>query len=362
MVFLGVRINFILFWIVLGVLAGIVFGAPILWKQLDRRDLARWNNPDSLRQASGVIYSCRPMLSYFDFQHGVWVQVPNAPEMLCWDIAGKTCVYHGYEGYTGEFVFISRMPEFRAIHKLSAKALINYEHISWQGIKRIAISPDESKVALLYPMDDVIVPKDTEGFYDAGSKCLILVLDTDTGETLARVSRWALGYDLCWMQDGRHLLFYSLDDTALFDHNATAAQMKGPRHIIHPGASGKFAGGLYSFDCITDEIKRFSDGYEPSLAVETGQILLRNGDEVRLLESDGRLSKRFRITNLGWHTLLVSPRGNLILAGIEPRSPHNKYDFVTVLAVNDPGLRHTIDDGSYYRGISFWTSYKWANE
>lgn len=358
---LGLGINICSHAVILSAQAGILFGPSCVGPYLDARNIAKWNNPELLRQAQGVIYSCRPELSYFDFQNAAWVPVPGAPTMTSWDICGETCVYHCYDGPVGEFLIISRMPDFRVVYKVRPKDLIKHEYDTWREIRRIAVSPDEKKVALLFDIGDIVAPKDDEGFYDLGPQCLIVVLDTGTGQEIARISRWALDYDFCWMQDAQRILYYTLDDTNLLDPGNVAALRKGRRYSPGRGTKSVFNAGLYSFDILSRETSRFSNGYGPALASETGQILVHDGNRVILLGPSGNEIERLRVSNLGYFRSIISPEGDYVLARIVPCNPYRQHDFITLIDMHAPDTRHIIDDEGPYKGPDSYRSvYTWV--
>lgn len=358
---LGVGINIVSYAMILSLPAGPMFWQSWIGPGLDAQHLVKWKNPDLLKRVRGTIYSCRPELSYFDFRREMWTPVPGAPSMTSWDICGETCVYHCYEDPAGEHLIISKLPDFRVVHKLHPKEFIQEEYDMWRAIRRIAISPDEKKVALLFDLGTLSVPDDDDGFYDLGPKCRIIVLDTDTGQEIACISRWALDYEFCWMQDARRILYYTLDDTALLDVGSAPTPEKGRRHSTGLGAESVFKAGLHSFDILSGETSRFSDGYAPSLASETGQILSRNGHYLILLGPNGNALKRVRVANLGHLQSIISPDGGYILARIMPHDPHRLHDFMTLIDLDVPGERHIIEEDGPYKGSeSYRSTYTWV--
>jgi len=226
--------------------------------------------------------------------------------------------------------------------------MVGHRYDTWQCITRVAISPDSATVAVLFRVGEVLAPRNNSSHYDVGQKSLIIFLDAASGQEIARTSRWGLNNDLCWMADARRILYYSLGDASLFE----PTQVQGnTSYGIAYAKDDAFKCGLYSFDIQTGETVRFADGYGPSLAAETGYLLVRNETEVRLLEPDGTLITRLEIPRLGHADTLIAPKGDFILAGIQPHTPFNQVGLTVLMPVNNPDLRHVMN--KEYRFYTF---------
>ena len=359
---LGLGINISSYGLIFALPVGFVSGTVFIGDHLDKQDLARWNHPELPGQLSGTLYSCKwehenERLWSYDAEGGRWVEVPNAPlmEPQVWDIEGDLCVYvlQSSSWDDDKKFCISTLPDFTVLHEFNPGEMVGRQYDTWQGIAKVAISPDGKTVAVLFRVGDVLAPRNNHSHYDVGEKNLIIILDATSGQEIARTSRWGLNTDLCWMADARRILYYSFDNASLFE----PTQVQGnTSYGIAYAKDDAFKGGLYSFDIHTGETVRFADGYGPSLAAETGQLLVRDEAALRLLEPDGTLVTRLEIPRLGHADTIISPRGDFILAGIQRHTPFNQVGLRVLLPVNNPDMRHVMDkEGLFY-------TFKWTRQ
>jgi len=356
---IGLGINIGSYGLIFALPVGLISGTVFIGDHLDKQDLARWNHPELPGLAAGTLYSCSrenedERLWFYDAEGGDWIEVPNSPRMepRVWDIEVGLCAYLGQSSDWDDDnkFYITKLPDFAVLHEFNPGAMVGRQYDTWQRITRVAISPDGKSVAVLFRVGEVLAPRNDWSHFDVGQKSLVLILDAASGEEIARSSRWGLNNDLCWMADTRRILYYSLDDAGLFE----PTQVQGSTSYgIGYAKDDTFKGGLYSFDIQTSETVRFADGYDPSLAAETGQLLVRDRTGLYLLEPDGTLVTRLEIPRLGLADTLISPRGDYILAGIQPHTLFDQVGLTVLMPVNNPDLRHVMN-----KDYRFYT-FKW---
>ncbi len=354
---IGLGINIGSYGLIFALPVGLISGTVFIGDHLDKQDLARWNHPELPGQVAGTLYSCSREDEYerlwsYDAEGGRWVEVPNSPRMepRVWDIEGDLCAYKSQSSDWNDDnkFYISTLPDFAVLHEFNPGEMVGHRYDTWQCITRVAISPDGGTIAVLFRVGEVLAPRNNSSHYDVGQKSLIIFLNAASGEEIARTKRWGLNSDLCWMAGSRRILYYSLDDAGLFEPTQVQGNIS---YGIGYAKDDAFKGGLYSFDIQTGETVRFADGYDPSLAAETGHLLVRDKTALYLLEPDGTLATRLEVPRLGLADTLISPRGDFILAGIQPHTLFDQVGMTVLMPVNNPDLRHVMN--KEYRFYTF---------
>lgn len=359
---LGLGINIGSYGLIFALPVGLISGTMFIGDHLDKQDLARWNHPELPGQVAGTLYSCsreheNERLWFYDVEVKRWAEVPNSPRMAprVWDIEVGLCAYLGQSSNWDDDnkFYITTLPDFAVLHEFNPGAMVGRQYETWQSITRVAISPDGTSVAVLFRVGEVLAPRNDGSHFDVGQKSLVLILDAASGEEIARTSRWGLNNDLCWMADARRILYYSLDDAGLFEPTQVQGNIS---YGIGYAKDDAFKGGLYSFDIQTGETVRFADGYDPSLAAETGHLLVRNEAALYLLEPDGTLVTRLEISRLGYADTVLSPRGDYILAGIRQHVIFAQNNVITLMPVNNTDTRHVIEKKGRFH------AFEWAQQ
>jgi hypothetical protein len=354
---LGCGINIASYAAVFVLEIGLLFGWLSYAGHLDKKELEQWKNPALLEQASGQIYATESAGS----RHGLrvcippssqWTTLTNCPSLdpNKWDVQGSTCAFvqWGTGDWKDRTLIVSRLPDFQTILTLPPAIFSEAQFDNWQGVTDVSVSPDEKSVAILFRYTDAVAPKDSSSYFDLGSKCKLIVIDIASGQETARAKRWASDSGLCWFSDSRRVLFPSFDDVALY--LTTKAEVHGrTSYGIGYARDDRFKRGLYVFDVGTGSTTRFADGYDPSLAVETGTILVRDQNGILLLDSSANIQARIGAARVGFHGAVVSPSGDMILAEIQRHVPFYAGGRLVLFHKNNPDIRHVLDDGFSYR-------------
>ena len=103
------------------------------------------------------------------------------------------------------------------------------------------------------------------------------------------------------------------------------------------------------FDISTGISTRFADGYGPSLAVETGTILVRDRSGFLLLDSSANVQARVVAAEVGFRGDIVSPAGDMILAEIPKRELFYPSDRLVLFHKDKPDIRYILDNNFSYR-------------
>ncbi|MCK5528658.1 MAG: hypothetical protein KAI74_03155, partial [Kiritimatiellae bacterium] len=354
---LGCGINIASYVAVFIVEIGLLFGWLSYAGHRDKKELEQWSNPVLLEQASGRIY----VTESTGAQHGLrvcippssqWTTLTNCPSIdpNKWDVAGNTCAFVQWN--TGDWdnrnLVVCRLPSFETIVEIQPSMFPDAELENWQGVTDVAVSPDETKVAIAFRLTDAVAPKNLSSYFDLGSKCRVIVLDIASGKETTRSTRWASDHGLCWFSDSRCILFSSYDDESLYQ--TTKAEVHGSTSYgIGYAQDKRFKRGLYVLDTETSTTTRFSDGYNPSLAVATGEILIRDQDGFVLLNSSGEIQERVDAARIGFRGGVISPAGDMILAETQRHVPFYAGGRLVLFGKNTPDIRHVLDDGLSYR-------------
>ncbi|HAK97099.1 MAG TPA: hypothetical protein DCM87_19435 [Planctomycetes bacterium] len=341
------------FVIEIGLLVGWLFYAG----HLDKKEAQQWNNPDLLKQGSGLIFSTESS----GLQHRLrvcippsaqWTTLTNCPSLdpNKWDVEGRTCAFVQWEigGRKKPNLIVSRLPDFETIMEVSPSMFSDPQFQNWQGITDVAVSPDEKRVAMLFRQTAAVAPKDHSSYFDLGGKCKLIVLDIVSGRETTRATRWVSDHGLCWFSDSRRVLFPAFDDESLY--RTTEAEVHGSTSYgIGYARDGRLQRGLYVFDIETGTTSRFADGYDPSLAVVSGTLLVRDQTGVLLVDSSGNTQVRVEPARVGFGDAVVSPSGDMILAEIQRHVPFLPGGRLVVFHKSTPDIRHLLDDGFSYR-------------
>lgn len=350
---LGLWLNVVSYVCVFILQIGLLIGWLSYTGHLDKRELALWNNPNLLNQASGRLYVTEAIglshrLQVYDWEQQKWARITSSPPVdpNIWDVEGDAVAFVSWpvNERIEKHLIVVRLRDGETRLELSPDRFADARFEGWQGITAVAVSPDQKKLAILFRLADAMAPRNRFSHFNLGGKCRLLVIDIDTGAELARSSRWASERDLCWLPDSHHVLFSSYDDESLYET---------PKSEIH-GASGfapdgKFKQGLYRFNVDLGTTARFADGTEPALAVKAGQILIRDPGGFALLDAQGNRLTQVGITRLGFRRAVVSSCGNMIVAGILRHRPLGPPGRLVLFHKDHPDIRHVLDDDSFYR-------------
>lgn len=356
-VFLGCGINISSYAAVFIIETGVLFGWLFYAGHLDKKELKQWNNPDLSGQASGLIYATESagsqhILRVCNPRDAQWTPLTNCPSLdpRKWDVERSTCAFVKYS--TGDWkdsdLVVCRLPHFETIVEVSPTLFSDAQSDNWQGVTDVAVSPDEKSLAILFCQADAVAPKDHSSYFNLGGKCKLIVIDLLSGREKARATRWASDRGLCWLSDSCRVLFPSFDDESLY--RTAKAEVRGnTSHGIGYARDGRFKQGLYVFDVQRGETTRFADGYDPSLAVETGAILIRDHRGLALLNSSGNAQARVNVKGIGFRGAVVSPSGDMILAEIQRHEPFYASGRLVLFHKRTPDVRHMLDDVFPYR-------------
>lgn len=354
---LGCGINIASYLAVFILEIGLLFGWLSYAGHLDKIELEQWSNPDLLEQASGQIYAtdsagAQHVLRVCTPPSLQWATLTNCPSLdpNKWDVEGSTCAFVqlGSNEWKDRSLIVSRLPDFQTMVELSPSMFSDAQFENWQGVTDVAVSPDEKKLAILFRQTDAVAPKDRSSYFDLGSKCKLVVIDIASGQETARADRWASDYGVCWFSDSRRVLFPSFDDESLY--RTTKAEVQGSTSYgIGYARDDRFKRGLYVFDIGTGSTTRFADGYDPSLAVEAGTILVRDQSGFLLLDSSAHVQTQVDTARVGFRGAVVSPTGDMILAKIQRHVPFYAGGRLVLFYRNNPDVRHVLDDGFSYR-------------
>ena len=357
---LGFGINVASYVAVFVLEIGLLVGWLSYAGHLDKRELAEWSNPQLLLEATGVIYATESTgakhgLRVFGPREGTWTSLTNCPSLdpIKWDVEGRTCAFvRTAREWEDRNLLVVTLPGFVTVLEIPPDTFADSCFNNWQGVTDVAISPDQKRLAVLFRFTEAVAPKDNSGYYDLGGKCRLIVIDLESGQETARASRWASDHGLCWLPDSHRILFPSFDDEVLY--RTTRPEVRGSTSYgIGYARDGRFKRSLYSFDVNSGDIARFSDGYAPSVAGSTGQILVRHENGMLLLDGSGNVVSRVNVSRLGFREAVISPSGALLLVEMRRHAPFHGAGRLTIMSLNAPDIRHVLDDRFLYRAD--WT-------
>jgi len=361
---LGIGINLVSYAVVFAIEIGLLFAWLSYAGHQDRKELAEWQNPRLLGQMTGVIYATESKggthkLRSYDIRTQKWVSISNSPSFdpNKWDIKGLVFVFEPWntDDWKNRRLVISRLPDFSVIHEIGLETFMDHQFDSpsdWQGVVDLALSPDAKRLAILFRYSDTVAYKDRSSFYALGSKCKLVIIDVDSGKELARAPRWASDFGLCWLGDGRTILFSSFNDEKLYD--TQKSEVRGDTSYgIGYSEDEKFSQSIFAYSPDTGGVARFADGHNPVLVSHKGLVLVREGfDTLRLLDSSGKERSRIKVPRLWGRGVVISPDGSLILAGIQRHSPFYAGGVPLLFNISNPDIRHVLNGDFSYK-------YKW---
>lgn len=305
---------------------------------MDQRDLAAWNQPSILRETPGRIYLGPPRQNHpmrvFDPATGVWKEWPACPNIHVWDVTGNTIAFLNQKKDT---VTLATLPDFAVVREMEADVWRDAEEKVWPLVCQLALSPDGTRLAILAEYGDVLVQRDRDSYYTLGRKCRLTVVDTATGEAVAHCPRWASDGSLCWTVEAGSVLFAAFDDETIYHKGR--GDVTGRRSY---GREVPVARSLYSFHLAAGEVARFAAGESPSLAVRTGQILVRDGKELVLLDATGRTERRLPMPRLAHWPPVLSPDGEFVLVAVRHHQPFVGQQLLLAVRIRKPSRRHLL--------------------
>ncbi len=354
---LGCGINMVSYTAVLVVEVGLLFGWLGYAGRLDAKDLERWNNPDLVRQASGLIYATESSGSVHRLRVCVlpsteWTTLAACPPLdpNTWDVEGSSLAFVPWNAGSGKSreLVVCRLPDFATLMEVSASSLPEVAAEGWEGVTGVAVSRDEGKIAILIRQASVVAPRDRSSHFDLGGRCRLVVLDIASGQAAGRSTRWASDRGLCWLSDSRRVVFSSFDDEALYETPRAEVHGDTSYHIGY-AQDDRFRRGLYMLDLETGLTTRFADGVDPSLAVGTGAILARDQGGLVLVGASGDTQVRIDAPRMSLVGAVVSPSGDMVLTEIPRRVPFHPGGRLVLFHTQAPEVRHMLCEGLSYR-------------
>jgi len=327
----------------------------------DAKELTQWVHPELLAQSSGQIYATETppggshRLRVLDTKTKSWRSLTNCPSLdpTKWDVEGRTCAFVRWSTGTAErdTAVVASLPEFSPMREISVSALVdpNYDRDSnWQGISDLSLSPDGTKLAVLFHVADAVAYRNSSSYFALGGKCALAVFAVDSGRLIIRASRWASDGGLCWFPDSSAVLFTSFKDEGVYKTKKT--EVCGATGYGSAYAKGdRFKMGLYCFNITTGEVRWFAEGKQPTVSVGSRQFMVRDGYKVRIVDAQGASRPCEGISRLGYSRAVLSPCGKLMLAQISRHQPFYAGGRLTVVDLAQPSLRHIIADDLVYR-------------
>lgn len=354
---LGVGINIFSYVVVILLEIGLLFAWLSYTGHLDNKETSEWNNTALLEKASGLIYVTESKgsnhgLTVFDCRLNSWKSLEKCPSLdpNKWDVEGETCAFvrwtHG--DWKDRTLVIATLPEFEIIREISPVEYSDAEIDSWQGISEVAVSPDQRKLAILFRYADTVAKKNRTSYFHLGDKCKLIVVDIESGTETARATRWASNSRICWLPDSESILFKSYVDDDLYN-NTQDDVSGGTSYGVGYAKEGQFKSRIYLFDYKTEKVTPFIDGYEPSLALKSKNILIRNEEGLMLLDSSGNQNKQIDSISDRVQACVVSAHNKLILAEVTSHAPFAGGRYLVLIDINNPDIRHILDTYFFYR-------------
>jgi hypothetical protein len=358
---LGVGINLASYAVVFAAEIGLFIGMMAFAGHSDRKELAQWVHPELLTHSTGQIYATESTpdgshrLRLLDTRTAHWLSLTNCPSLdpNRWDVEGRTCAFGRWpaQGAARETVVIASLPEFSIVREVSLSALVDPQSdrsSNRQGISDLALSPDAKKLAVLFQVADAVAYKDNSSHFELGPKCILAVYSVDSGQQLSRASRYASGSGLCWFPDSSAVLFTSFKDEAVYKTAPT--EVRGDVGVgIGYAKSGRFKMGLFSFNVTTGEVRWFTEGIRPAVSAASRQFIIRDGDTLRIVDTQGRSRVCEGISRIGYSPAVLSPCGKLVLAQTLRHQAFFAGGRLTVIDLAHPTLRHIVADNLVYR-------------
>jgi hypothetical protein len=348
-ILLGIGINIASYAAIFIIEIGLLAGTMSYASHLDEKEQKEWNHPELLQKAEGIIFtsswgSSNNEFRAFNPRNATWITITNSPSLsylpYTWDVQGDLIAFIKTSDGNEPHIIVNRLPKLEQLLDLPLKSLSIPEAKARSGIAGIAISPDQNKIALLVTIGRTLAPKDKYSHYDLGYSCRLIVVDAASGRILAKAPRKASNRGLCWLADSTHILFTSFDDKTLYE--LTDKDIQGD---ISCGSDyvkdAQFQQGIYKFDILSGTNSLyFTPGFMPAAATHTNIIMVQNGKETLLLDTDsaGIIKKLSGNSELS----TISPDGKLIL---KLSLMYNFFHFhgnLTISELQNPTIRHII--------------------
>ncbi len=342
-------------------------GLSFVWssyaKSLDAQELKEWNNPGLLQKATGRIYGtagidgtdrfrfAKGLLEY-DVKKAQWKELPESPSLnvKVWDVEGGLIAFARSESDNGEKsgLMVCRLPDFAPQLEVLPAEFPAYQGTRPERPAAVALSPDRTKLAVLFWIDEAASPRTYYSYYSLGGKCRLVILDAASGKQRAHAGRWASDRGLCWLSDSQRILFSSLDDETLYQDEKVDSKGKR-RHMLGYVSTGPFKSSLYVFDCQSGAVERFSDGYRPVRAGATDDVLIWTENSLQVVDSTGMLKKRLEEKRLVFGEAVLSPDGTMLMVEVALRSFHLFQSPLVLMNLNNPDTRHLLNEGLWHR-------------
>jgi len=345
----GVAINLLSYAAVFVLQFGLAVPVMVLTGYLDRRDEAKWQRPELLRVATGVIYGIargpagRNLLQAFDPAQGTWRPLDACPELdpNVWDVEGDRVAFLDSPTWVkgGGRIVVAALPGFTAIRRFESRS---------DGVQELCLSPDGSRLAVLADEGEAVAYRDRSSYWDLGRRCRLVVLSVVSGEELARAPRPASAGGLCWLADSATVLFSSFDDESLY--RTPRSEVRGDTsYRIGHGETGRFPRGLFALDVATGAFRRFATGHGVVLAATAGKVLVRQGPAFVLLDVAGREELRCGIPRSRDWMHAIAPDARLALVDLEARMPLGHPGRLALVDLEAPAAPHLLTKDIYYR-------------
>lgn len=328
--------------------------------RLDERERTEWRNPYLLTNSSGFIYATESKagdhgLRRFDFSDARWVSLTNCPSLdpNKWDIQGRICAFSRWSpgsGSDGANLVIASLPDFMMIREISLHDLREAPadaNQGWQGLSEVAVSPDGTKVAVLFRVGEAVAYRNQSSYYMLGSKCKLAVFDVESGREIGRAKRW-ISEGLCWFPDSQALLFSSFLDESLYE--TPKEQVRGSvGYGIGHANDDKFERRLFSLLLEGGSVQQFAKGDSPQLAANSRRFMVLDKGTIRVLDMEGNELNSIRISRLGFGSVVPSPDANLFLAQLRRNSPFHGGGRLTIFDFANSLRRHILSEELIYK-------------
>ena len=344
---LGINVNlasyaaFFVFWM------GVASFFISLGNHIDRREARTWRNPALAESTEGVFYGIgsdehAQKLCRYRIKDMQYTALTNSPDLdpYCWDVEGSTCAFMN-NGNT-RFV-VAQLPDFETLAETSLDAYAD-NVIPYASAVSVAVSPDESKVAILLRLSKKTIFGNDITSSGPSAACRLAILDVASGHITTISSRLFSASDLCWLPDSRRVIAVSFDDESRYK-TADLGKFAPLRYFVGFDRYRGIGEALYVVDIASGATTRFADGESPSLAIAAGTILVSDEDGCRLLDSEGKTLRRIRDHRDRMMHALVSPTGDAILARFRRHKLYQYGGRLAIFGIDSPRTPHFLADG-----------------
>ena len=316
----------------------------------DTRTLAAWKSPELLAAASGRIYGAffEPdqsiRLSAFDFASDRWQLLTNSPPInpRYWDVSGRLVAFLERDPLTPSLK-VASIPEFTFIREIELLPTEPHYGEGWE----IKISPDQRKVAVLFPQYPIRAALSKSSYTILGITSLLVVYDIASGVLLGTCPRKA-AYGLCWLPDARTVLFNALRNEQLHEPKQFGAGWSLEYTRAKPEAQYEDA-PLYAFDVDRGTVKLFSELRLVHLAADTEQLFCTKGlDSLAVLDLRSLKTSTIAVGKLGSRSIEVSPDGRFVIVPFALRWPFAYEGYPAIIDLQDLSRRHALSLGLRY--------------